>query len=839
MEQLTSQHPVQQQSTQDATSTCVKQLTAPRPIQQQLTQDATSQHPVQQQSTQDATSTCVKQLTAPRPVQQQLTQDATSTHVEQVTAPHLVQHQSTQDATSTRQVPCPVQQQSTQVATSKDDEQVTSPCPVQHQSLQQFHQTTTPTTTSNSKHNISISSSSGSLFSRLNSLASERGFSVKYVPGDGSCLFHSVRMQLETLGIHLQARAMREQLAQYLQEHPYTHDGSCHLRVFLSDSVASTGDMESAEEEDHFISSIADDDTRQQLRWCRYLSRLNSTAWGDHIAVQGLADMLHVDIHIIATSNPDMEPIKSCHPAIGVLNLGLMGQLHYISLHRGTTSVSDQGNLRHQQAHTEQQPQSQPMYVQARPPQQCSVATEEQEEREQAEDEEAFHHHLQLRGLPYDTVMHREDTNLSADSVFFVAPGEGQRPIPILTDEGFEVMCNPTKYPTGKFGLMAHREKKLTVRKYFNQRLLDADGRFCEDVEYLLTAQYAVESKQVADDASIMLRQSKGRLYRGQVLTAGVIQDQSVLLQMIQRDDAYKFLKNVRGSPAYFQRVQYEVLAMIRQLGIPTFFLTLSAADMQWPDVIQTIARQYGVTFTDEAVAALSFEEKSKWLRQNPVTAARHFQYRLNTFFNGFLKSKAHPLGELSDSAIRIEFQMRGSPHAHTILWIKGAPKLGVDSDEQILAFIDKYIHCDIPEDERLAELVCKVQKHRHSVTCRRHGHCRFHFPRPPSPVTVVARECNHSVESENLMTSLCAIRTILDDKNTPCDISLSDLLRKAGISLDAYIQALKICSKGNSVVMKRSPSECWINNYNRDVLRAWKGNMDIQFILDPYACVM
>ena len=96
----------------------------------------------------------VKQLTAPCPVQQQLTQDATSTRVEQVTAPRLVHHQSTQDATSTRQVPCPVQQQSTQVATSKD---VTSPCPVQHQSLQQFHQKTTATTTSNSKHNISIS----------------------------------------------------------------------------------------------------------------------------------------------------------------------------------------------------------------------------------------------------------------------------------------------------------------------------------------------------------------------------------------------------------------------------------------------------------------------------------------------------------------------------------------------------------------------------------------------------------------------------------------------------------------------------------------------------------
>ena len=234
--------------------------------------------------------------------------------------------------------------------------------------------------------------------------------------------------------------------------------------------------------------------------------------------------------------------------------------------------------------------------------------------------------------------MHREEGN---DDIFSIAPGERQKPIAILTDEHFEEMCNPTKYPCGNFGLLANREKRLTVRKFFNQRLLDADGRFARDVEYLLTAQYAVESKQVHDDANIVLRQSQGRLYRGQTLTASSIKDQNVLLQMIQRDDAYRFLKNVRGSPAFFQRVMYDVLAMIRQLGLPTWFLTLSAADMQWPDVIQTIARQYGTVFTDEDVAAMSFEEKSKWLRQNPVTAARHFQYRLNAFFQMFIKKSS------------------------------------------------------------------------------------------------------------------------------------------------------------------------------------------------------
>jgi len=58
---------------------------------------------------------------------------------------------------------------------------------------------------------------------------------------------------------------------------------------------------------------------------------------------------------------------------------------------------------------------------------------------------------------------------------------------------------------------------------------------------------------------------------------------------------------------------------------------------MKWPDMIQIIARQYGVRYTDEEVKAMSFEEKSRWLRRNHVTATRHSQYRLN---QDVLKSK-------------------------------------------------------------------------------------------------------------------------------------------------------------------------------------------------------
>ena len=359
-----------------------------------------------------------------------------------------------------------------------------------------------------------------------------------------------------------------------------------------------------------------------------------------------------------------------------------------------------------------------------------------------------------------------------------------------------------------------------------------------------MTAQYAVESKQVVDEATIAIRKTQGRLHSGSVLNAKSVQNKAILADMIQNDFAYSFLKHVRGSPAYYQTLLYDILAMIRQLGIPTWFLTLSAADMQWPDVIQNIAKQYGTILTDSDVENMSFEERSKWLRQNPVTAARHFHYRLNTFFQMYLKSNAHPLGEMVDYAIGIEFQARGSPHAHSIVWIKNAPKLNVDADHVVCNFINQYVRCNLPDDEDLSALVCKLQKHKHSKTCRKKGKCRFHYPRVPSPQTLIARQLNNGTCSEQQLNEqslkvMANIRKTLELKDLSKNITLEELLLKAGVSLDMYMSALQTCSKGNCIVMKRAPSETWINNYNPDVLKIWQANMDIQYVLDPYACVM
>ena len=45
-------------------------------------------------------------------------------------------------------------------------------------------------------------------------------------------------------------------------------------------------------------------------------------------------------------------------------------------------------------------------------------------------------------------------------------------------------------------------------------------------------------------------------------------------------------MHNMRGTIAYWQRAKIDLLAMFRTLGSLTFFITLTADDMNWPDLL-------------------------------------------------------------------------------------------------------------------------------------------------------------------------------------------------------------------------------------------------------------
>ena len=74
-------------------------------------------------------------------------------------------------------------------------------------------------------------------------------------------------------------------------------------------------------------------------------------------------------------------------------------------------------------------------------------------------------------------------------------------------------------------------------------------------------------------------------------LTAGILSQNytETIKSLIANNEAFNFMNTQKGTPAYWKRFQLEVLAMIKQLGLPTFFITLSCADLRWHELIEII----------------------------------------------------------------------------------------------------------------------------------------------------------------------------------------------------------------------------------------------------------
>ncbi len=160
----------------------------------------------------------------------------------------------------------------------------------------------------------------------------------------------------------------------------------------------------------------------------------------------------------------------------------------------------------------------------------------------------------QITGGPLASMMTIEKPE-TFNEVVCVAPAEGQTPLFIMTDPNFEAMSNPEKFPISSGCFTTERPNKITYRKYFNQRLLNVDGRFAKDTDYLFVAQCIVEAKPILDDAhNFIWRQKPGRN-----LTAQQARDKNIVSQCVRKDKAYSFMKNLRGSPAYYQKTFYEL----------------------------------------------------------------------------------------------------------------------------------------------------------------------------------------------------------------------------------------------------------------------------------------
>jgi hypothetical protein len=171
-------------------------------------------------------------------------------------------------------------------------------------------------------------------------------------------------------------------------------------------------------------------------------------------------------------------------------------------------------------------------------------------------------------------------------------------------------------------------------------------------------------------------------------------------------DDSVRLPSSFVGGPRYMAEAFQDSMAIIRKFGTPHLFITFTA-NPEWPEIIQLLLN--GQTTSDR-----------------PDIIARIFKLKLQALI---AEAKLGIFGPLKGYTYVVEFQKRGLPHAHILLFLKNSPDAGNN-------LIDNIISAEIPlHDTTLHYKVKKYQIHRpcdqnRNSLCHVNGNCRHGFPK-------------------------------------------------------------------------------------------------------------
>ena len=390
--------------------------------------------------------------------------------------------------------------------------------------------------------------------------------------------------------------------------------------------------------------------------------------------------------------------------------------------------------------------------------------------------------------------------------IYNIAPGEGSVPLSIFRDKYSEELAYPGKFLGQK---RPENEQRLVDVHYSDickSALRRSDRRASMCVENIFFKTKKLQMKFLLGKSQIALQKCKGK---NRSLTAGQLKQKDILERLVHLDEGYKFFRVLHGSPPYFEKAKKDIFAMIRQLGPATLFCSFSSAETLRTHLLRILGKLVdNREYSYNKLENLNWEEKCRLIQSDPVTCARHFDYQFNQFLRHFLMSSAAPLGKIADWFYRVEYQQRGSPHIHMLIWLESAAVYGCDDDEDVTSFIDEIITCRKPDNDPELRFLVNRKIHRHCQTCRKKSkaECRFNFPQPPMKSTSILYPLDDMSDTD-LQKHKGNWRNItkkFNDMKEGEDMTLDQLLVSLNITEQKYILTIRSSLNSPTIFLKR-----------------------------------
>jgi hypothetical protein len=223
------------------------------------------------------------------------------------------------------------------------------------------------------------------------------------------------------------------------------------------------------------------------------------------------------------------------------------------------------------------------------------------------------------------------------DQFLCLAPGENNVPISILFDEH----CEELSFPSIYLGEFRNFKEGLTVTPFMiaSSELRRSDRRGVTP-SHLLYMAMKIMRIRVRDSITIAFKYMGSNIS----MTRNDVQNEHYLHGCIEKNLA--FLRSIPNSIYYWSQKKRDLFAMIRQLGKPTFFLTMSANEIGWPKLMKILYKlKYNTELQDTELQSMHFNDKATLVNEDPVTCAIYFNKLVNVVMTLLQSPRYSPFG--------------------------------------------------------------------------------------------------------------------------------------------------------------------------------------------------
>ncbi|KAL3627507.1 hypothetical protein CASFOL_028870 [Castilleja foliolosa] len=262
--------------------------------------------------------------------------------------------------------------------------------------------------------------------------------------------------------------------------------------------------------------------------------------------------------------------------------------------------------------------------------------------------------------------------------------------------------------------VLGGRPKNLTVNMYYSFQLQDRANMYSLLLNGgRLFQQYLVDAYTCIEQSRLDFINANQNLFRSEYVAG--------LYDAIARGDnnAQDIGKRVflpssfTGGPRYMYKHYQDALAICRVHGNPQYFVTFTC-NVKWPEISRHLLKIGGAHS-----------------QNRPDIIARVFRIKVQQFLR-FIRAN-RTFGAVAADLYTIEFQKRGLPHCHTLIWVTSPYKVREAAD------VDRYISAEIPDpvtDPDLHKIVTELMMHgpcglaKPHSPCMREGICSKSFPK-------------------------------------------------------------------------------------------------------------